>query len=74
MRNTSFVSPISVQQIFLFDKDMTSVVKYRIRLALIRDTRSRVFSEVNREFKQSTTAAVTEKVWGEYVSVMVAKL
>ena len=75
MRNTSFVSPISVQQGFLFDKDMTSVVKYRIRLALIRDTRSRVFSEVNREFKQSTTAgattaAVTEKVWGEYVSVV----
>ena len=41
------LSPISVEQAFLFDKDVTSVVKYRIRLALIRDTSSRVFSEVN---------------------------
>ena len=33
------------------------------------------FTDGNREFKQSTTAgattaAVTEKVWGEYVSVV----
>ena len=24
----------------------------------------------NREFKEITTAAVTEKVWGEYISVV----